>query len=258
MRAPITGCLLLIATVVFPSARQSPFHSNALPAQLPSDAVVLETQHVPFQRHPNRGLALWMSNPTKHPDTTEPGFPYTCPEQTRGSYFHGRVHVSLIDLVHQRIINTVEIKGGDKDGTLDVPYKIRRGYYYWVGGGDERERKPKIMRLLDYNGDGAALEFALFNADDCSTLGTTLVGYSERQDRVLQYPIDLVVQEGTTRTARTTYWADQLFKRKPIRPGHWKYMLEYPGSELHYEYKIEYDRRSERFTGTETLTPIAR
>jgi hypothetical protein len=40
--------------------------------------------------------------------------------------------------------------------------------------------KPKIMLLKDYNGDGEALEFALFDAWTCSDLVTTLIGYSRR------------------------------------------------------------------------------
>jgi hypothetical protein len=43
------------------------------------------------------------------------------------------------------------------------------------------------MCLRDHNGDGDALEFALFDAPACMGLETTLVGYSRARDKVIQY-----------------------------------------------------------------------
>ena len=59
------------------------------------------------------------------------------------------------------------------------------------GVAKEAEGKPTIMWLKDYNGDGTAWEFALFNAEACMGLATTLIGYSERQDKVIQYQTQL-------------------------------------------------------------------
>ena len=47
------------------------------------------------------------------------------------------------------------------------------------------EARPTILWLKDYNGDGKAFEFALFEAEACMGLQTTLIGYSEKQDRVI-------------------------------------------------------------------------
>jgi hypothetical protein len=256
MRHNTAFSIWLIAAVVRPTGGIVAAPREAWRTQLPSDAVVLETRPLPSQRHANRTLALWMSHPTKHPNSTPRCFPYTCSEWTRGSYLHGPARVSLVDLKRQRILNTIEIKGTDEDGGLDLPYKIRAGYYYPVSGNGKGERPPIIMRLRDYNGDGTALEFALFDADGCSMLWTTLVGYSERHDQVLQYPIELGVREGANDTSSTVYWVDQLFWKPPLQPGRWQYTLEYPGSETRYEYTIRYDQESERFRGTETLNPL--
>jgi hypothetical protein len=51
-------------------------------------------------------------------------------------------------------------------------------YYHVEGVSKDREGKPAIMRMRDYNGDGKALEFALFDALACMGLETTLIGYS--------------------------------------------------------------------------------
>src|SRR3984893_7641912 len=106
----------------------------------------------------------WMINPTKHPRET-PGEPYTCPEYTRGGYYSGPTRVSLVDTQTHRVINTVKILTGESEGEdeFDLPYNIRSDFYYHVEGvPKESEGKPTIMWLKDYNGDGRAVEFALF------------------------------------------------------------------------------------------------
>lgn len=159
--------------------------------ELADGALVIETQPIT----PNRSLILWMVRPTKHPRDT-PADPYTCPEYTRGHYYGGATRVSLVDPQTSRVINTVKIsqepgEGGDE---FDIPYNIRSDYYYHVDGvAKETEGKPTVMWLRDYNGDGKALEFALFDARACMGLATTLIGYSERQDKVIQYQTRLVV-----------------------------------------------------------------
>jgi hypothetical protein len=96
------------------------------------------------------------------------------------------------------IINTLKILEEGED-SFDLPYAIRRGYYYRVDSLKKGEAKPTIIWLRDYNGDGKALEFAFFDAVACMGLQTTLIGYSAKQDRVIQYPIELKVIEGKKR-----------------------------------------------------------
>src|SRR6266849_7706903 len=73
---------------------------------LPTDALIVETQPIKSDRI----LILWILRPTKHPRELEPDEPYTCPEETRGSYYTGRTRVSLVDTKSRRIINTVMIR----------------------------------------------------------------------------------------------------------------------------------------------------
>ena len=204
-----------------------------------------------------------MKNPKKVPSDYGSEEVIPCPYQTRGSYYSGPTRVSLLNSATNTIINTVKIEGdsieGESDeGALDVPYAIRKGYYYHVAAQVRRtvESKPTIMWLRDYNGDGKALEFALFDAPACMGLQTTLIGYSERLDRVIHYPISLVVVEGNKQSHRKLFWADYLFTRKPLQPGYWKYEIDYSGRGGTLDtWEVRYKRAQERFEGKVIVKP---
>ncbi|MBO0721146.1 MAG: hypothetical protein J2P41_10005 [Blastocatellia bacterium] len=106
------------------------------------------------------------------------------------------------------------------------------------------------MWLKDYNGDGKALEFALFAKGSCLGVDTTLIGYSERQDRVIQYPISLKMKGPDESTILKGYWYPSLFLKEPISPGHWKYEIDFRGREGSLnKYEIRYDAQKEMFVG---------
>jgi hypothetical protein len=211
-------------------------------------ATIIETQALT----PKRALVLWMVRPTKNPRDT-PDEPYTCPEYTRGSYSRGPARVSLVDLQTHKVINTVKISSDSGDGAdeFDIPYSIRSDFYYHVeGAAKETEGKPTIMWLKDYNGDGKAWEFALFEAQACMGLATTLIGYSERQDKVIQYDVRLATNSEGKRSVTTGPWADYLFSKKPVAPGSWKYEVDYRGRGGSLaKYDVHYDKQAERFEG---------
>lgn len=215
---------------------------------IPKTATILETQTVGAKRK----LILWMPDPTKYPNEATKADIYTCPDQTRGSYYTGEVRITLINSQTTKTINTLTIKGDEYEGndTIDIPYLIRGGYYYKVPNpGSKIERKPQIMALRDYNGDGRAQEFALFNAEACMGLGTTLIGYSVRQDRVIHYPIAVKTPEGSS----TQFWLDYLFSKTHIRPGYWRYRIDYRGRGGTLDkFTVRYDKSRERFTASVT------
>jgi hypothetical protein len=219
------------------------------PESIPKTATVLETQTLGAKRK----MILWMPDPKKHPNEEAKDDIYTCPDQTRGSYYSGVIRVTLIDSKTNKTINTLKIKGDDEyegNDTIDIPYLIRGGYYYKVPNPDSKiESKPQIMALKDYNGDGRAQEFALFNAEACMGLGTTLIGYSERRDRVIQYPIALKTPEGS----RSQFWLDYLFSKTPIHPGYWRYEIDYRGRNGTLDkFTVQYDKSTEKFTASVT------
>jgi hypothetical protein len=246
---------LLVSCVLCLFTSQSSAQSNV--RGLPNDAKVVETRNVPSPGHPNRMLVLWMVNPKKNSTNYAGDEMYSCPEQTRGSHYSGPTRVSLIDSASGKLINTVKILTGDgEEDSFDLPYAIRKGYYYRVPAMVKTgiEAKPNLIWLKDYNGDGRALEFALFDAVACMGLQTTLIGYSEKQDRVIQYPVKLDVVEGTKHSQRVSPWADYLFNQKPRRPGYWKYEIDYRGRAGSLDkWEVRYNPAREQFEGTLNL-----
>ncbi len=243
MKTLILACLFLSITSIFAAATGEEY-------EFTEGALVIETQPVT----PNRSLVLWMVRPTKHPRET-PDDPYTCPEYTRGSYQSGATRVSLVDPQTRKVINTVKLapEPGEGADEFDIPYRIRSDFYYRVEGvPKETEGKPTIMWLKDYNGDGKPWEFALFDAQACMGLATTLLGYSERQDKVVQYQTQLVVRDSKRKRSTTIQsWTDYLFSKKPTSPGSWKYEIDYRGRGGSLDkYEIHYDKQAERFEGT--------
>jgi hypothetical protein len=226
--------------------------------ELPPGARVIETRTLNTKAHPNRMLMLWMLKPTMNPrDATDDI--YTCPEETRGSYYSGPTRVSLVDTATRRIINTVEIKQEYNEGSedsFDIPYKIHRGYYHVNGVRGRDEGQPTIISVRDYNGDGLAHEFALFDAQACMGLQTTLIGYSERQDKVIQYETDLQIEEGNKLKTDTLRWVDYFFGQKPYARGRWRYSIDYRGRGGTLDsYEIRYNDERERFEGKLTVQP---
>jgi hypothetical protein len=238
-------CFMTIAATVFAAQSKPNFG-------LPAVAVIIETQSLKSGGYPDRMLILWMQNPSKNPSgaTEDPEYFYTCPDQTRGSYYSGIISVSLLNAKTNAIINTIEIKQEDESY---IPYSIRKGYYYEVEGKPDKagESKPRIMSLKDYNGDGKALEFAVFDKMACMGLDTALIGYSEKQDKVIQYPIHLIIEgDDKKKTEKILYSCDYLFSKKPESPGYWKYEIDYRGRGGTLDkYEIRYNLQKESFEG---------
>ena len=219
---------------------------NAPAQSFPAGAVILEDRIVTTERQ----LVLWMPNPMKNPRSADEGEIYTCPEETRGSYYSGRAKVSLIDLKNREIVNTIEIEGNgitSEDNTLDLPFWIHDGYYKVPLVDQNKEGKPVLLNLKDYNNDGQAHEFALFDAVACMGLPSTLIGYSAKRDKVIQYKTELKTADGSAER----FWIDYLFGRQPDEKGVWKYEIDYRGRAGALEkYEIRYDREKEMFYGT--------
>ncbi len=219
--------------------------SNLFAQKFPASAVILENAKVTA----NREMILWMENPQKNPRSADDDI-YTCPDKTRGHFYSGVAKVSLIDTKTRKILNTLEIIGSESDNALDLPYLIQRTGFYDVPRIDaNKEGKPILMNLKDYNADGKPHEFALFDAVACMGLETTLIGYSAKQDKVIQYEIELKTAEGTSKQ----FWIDYLFGHTPDKQGVWKYEIDYRGRAGALEkYEIRYDKQKEIFYGSRT------
>ncbi len=252
MKATLTTFILLLALACVARAQ-----TRRPPYGLPAGAVVLETRALELGAGKKRALVLWMLRPKKYPRDDEEI--YTCPEETRGSFYRGPARVSLVDAGAGRVLNTLKVVQEYADGAdeFDIPYRIKAGGYYHVGGTPEgREGRPTVMWLRDFNGDGRAFEFALFDALACMGLETALFGYSERQDRVIQYALSLESEYGGKKTTDVLNWADYLFSKGPTAPGRWKFEIDYRGRGGTLDsYDVRYDAAAERFVGAVTRTP---
>jgi hypothetical protein len=190
---------------------------------LPPGATFVEARKVT----PTRALVVWMTEAKREPDPCPPRRDWapSCPDRTQGCHYNGLLHVSLVDTATHTLLNTLDVPGpleGVDD--IDVPYRVMTpGPYHY----SRLTRKPQIIRLRDYNGDGKALEFAIFDAESCSDLFTALFGYSERQDRVIRYEVH-VKRRGVQTADFTNDWPQTVFALPPIRPGYWKFHLAFP------------------------------
>jgi hypothetical protein len=230
-------------------------------AGLPARAFTVEVKEVPATVHSDRALVLWMLHPRQHDrGPFSEDNPYSCPELTKGSYWSGPTRVSLVDTASGHLINKVNLTDADtgKD-EFEVPYRIQPsgdfpGYYHVPSPPHRGEGKPELLHLSDYNGDGDALEVAFFHSEACMGLGTTLIGYSKRREKVIQYWLELT--EGGEKSFQK--WIDYLFSEKPQQPGYWKYEIDYRGRGGSLDrYEVRYDPALERFYGTlkSTLPP---
>lgn len=224
----------------------------------PPDAFVVERSPIPTRIHTNREMVLWMISPTKHDRFKPSGIEgYSCPEWTQGYYYSGPTRISLVDTLTKQLINTVKLRFHyGKEDSFDIPFRIIGDLFYTVPGHDKNsEGKPALLLLRDLNGDGLPLETAFFEAEACMGLQTTLIGYSPKQDRVIQYEVQL--QQRGVRT-ETTRWFDYLFAKEPVRPGHWSYTIDYSGrGGCEDSYKVRYDPAREKFFATRSQSHCA-
>lgn len=163
---------------------------------LPAGATVIEKTRIPASIHRDRALVLWMLAPERHDrGALSEDNPYTCPDYTLGSFYSGPTRISLVEAHSGQVVNTIALRSSiEEEDVFSVPYRILAGHSYLVPGIVKgREGRPALLKLRDLNGDGLALETAFHEALACMGLQTTLLGYSPRQDRVIQYEVELDV-----------------------------------------------------------------
>lgn len=218
--------------------------------QLPQGAKIIERIAVPAHVRKHREIVLWMIRPKTHErGPLNANKPYSCPDLTLGSYYSGPTRLSLVDAESGTILNTIRLSPSSSD-TFEIPYRILPHLYAVPGVNEGVEGKPSLLGLRDLNGDGLALEFAFYQAEACMGLLTTLCGYSPKQDKVVQYPVELKIEDGKTRIQVLT-WVDYLFSKAPNRVGLWQYEIDYRGRSGQLEhFRVRYDRQNERFVGT--------
>ena len=83
---------------------------------------------------------------------------------------------------------------------------------------------------------------------------TAVFGYSSLSDRVVQYPVEVVLFK---QKPKTESWVEQIFARKPIRPGYWKFTWE-PGhgSDVRVYEEVSFDPSREVFVEKQRIVKL--
>lgn len=220
--------------------------STSIAGLLPPEAKVIETADLKVDGKNSRGLVLWMLHPTRvvRQESGDLG----CADWVYGDHWYGPTRLSLFDVTNKKLINTIEIRGmyeGEKDHGFPIPFLVRNGSYYVPRVGPNKEGTPIILNLRDLTGEKVAGQFVLFEYEACAISLTTVLGYSPKSDRAVQYGVARPTESGKP---EVVLWVEQVFGTKPIRPGHWDFTWE-PGhgAEGSVHERVSFDQKKQVF-----------
>ncbi len=191
--------------------------SKGVAGLLPPGAKIVETADISTTAGKPRMLVLWMMYPVRQ--STGPEY---CGTAVYGTLeWKGPARLSLVDSGNWRLINTIRVHSGcpgcvpsrpDDLFLLPSVSKALGSYYSVPRPGKDGTGIPRILTLRDYTGNGVVAEFPVFEYEACGIVNTSLLGYQPGSDTVVQY----TVEPGG-------FWVEQVFARRPVRPGHWKF-----------------------------------
>jgi TPR repeat protein len=128
--------------------------------------------------------------------------------------------------MHLRIFPSPHVRVAAAEDIFLLPFLVTSPSYYSIPQlNSKKEGKPVILTLRDLTGQGVAAAFVLFAYQACGIASTSVIGYSQQSDTVVQYPVE-VVQSG--QEPIIGIWVEQIFGWDPVRPGHWDFTWD-PG-----------------------------
>jgi hypothetical protein len=215
---------------------------------LPPEAKVIETADLKVGGRNSRGLVLWMLHPTRVVRRETGGL--GCADWVYGDHWYGPTRLSLFDVTNKKLINTIEIRGmyegaEEKDHGFPIPFLVQNGSYYVPQGASNKEGAPMILNLRDLTGEGVAGQFVLFEYEACAISLTTVLGYSPKSDRAVQYGVERVTESGKPEVVS---WVEQVFGAKPLQPGRWDFTWQ-PGhgAEGSVREQVSFDQKKQVF-----------
>jgi hypothetical protein len=215
--ASVLGAVTLVAQDSTPASIQK---------LLPPDAKIIETAALRGNAGKSRSLVLWM----RHPERAMRQGMLGCDDFVYGDRWYGPTRLSLVDPAKLKLVNTVEIRGlnegaDDKEHGFPLPFFVSNYFYYVHLANANNEGTPKILYLHDLTGEGAQGQFVLFEYYVCGTSLTTVLGYSPKSDRAVQYRLEISEQH---KNRQVVSWVPHIFSEKPSHPGYWDFTWE-PG-----------------------------
>ncbi|HTF81880.1 MAG TPA: hypothetical protein VL947_09150 [Cytophagales bacterium] len=243
---------------------------------LPLDAKIVEVRDLSKSGIKNRKIVLWMEQPKAHLDITPE---YTCPEYAHGkAYLSGKAYVSLVN-AQDSLMNTVKIRSAMHVLSTDTlkmskikttvhlypvslplsslkklkGYGTMGGLYHADNATDSSDGPAQILYLKDYNLDGKALEFAIYENTSCASTLSSLYGYSPRQDRIIAFPLEYHVTHEAPQHQVEEHvgsFIERLFLQTPSKYPI-TFSMDYRGRGGMIEhYKVDYDKDCETFEVT--------
>ncbi len=217
-RMPLILVWLYLTTSI---AGQTPL-KHRVAKLLPDDARIIEMANVPVPGAKARVLVLWMSAPRRVICAWD-----SAGDLLYGDHWFGSTFLSLIDPSTVRLINTVAIRPHQESpngqGGLAIPFFTYDGSYYVPHPDRDRKGKPLLMRLRDLTGEGIAGQFVLFDHVVSGVAAGSVLGYSSRSDTAVQYAVERTENRFNP---VVQLWAVEVFDRKPLRAGYWKFTWE--------------------------------
>jgi hypothetical protein len=219
---------------------------------LPSDARIIEMANVPVSTGKPRALVLWMTAPRRVMSTWD-----SASDFLYGDHWFGPTFLSLIDPSAARLINTVTIhpnqESPDDRGGFTIPFFTNNAFYYVPHPDKDGKGKPLLLRLEDLTGEGVAGQFVLFDHVASGIAAGSVLGYSSRSDTAVQY----AVERTQNRFAPVVQlWAVEVFDRKPLGAGHWKFTWEAGHGEWEWiDEEVHFDTGRQLFVEKLTTRP---
>ena len=260
------------------------FISLAYKLKLPYKSKIIEFKSLSDRGMPDRAIIYWIENPRVFISCLEEDEYYDCGNSMigLGQYF-GKIKFSLINTNDSTIINTLDLSNIDRhiseNGELfketqecmETPFcspnksnihaLCSRIMYNVIGGDSISEGLSEILYLDDYNGDGDALEFAIYLSGDCMTCESALFGYSKKQDRLIKFEFDIKQIANDSAGNEIIYnispdWLGYTFSMK-FKNKKLKYQIDYRGrGGCLDKFDLEYDSEHEIFRGVEDIRQI--
>lgn len=231
----------------------------ALRGLFPADATVVETQVLPSaSAGKTRMLVLWMINPKK--DVRQGRSAY-CGDSVYGDSWVGPTRLSVVDLNKRKVLDTIPIVEpafvSDAGDSFRLPFLVTSDYYHVPRVNLQKEGKPQLLFLRDFTGDGIAAEFVLFAYEACSIVSTSVFGYESESDYVVQYPIEVIEDNGNPTFDDDDHWISQIFAEAPTTPGSWDFSWS-PGhgADEQIHERVSFDKLRKRFVDHRTITKI--
>ncbi|MCC6459732.1 MAG: hypothetical protein IT260_04655 [Saprospiraceae bacterium] len=190
---------------------------------------------------------------------------YTCPAESTGHGFVcGAIRYVLLDPQQNTVLDTLpdlRCEEYRSPWCHELPFSICQGYTYRSNGDHEREGLARILTFSDFDRDGLAAEFPLFEyGGSCGFNAAVLVGYDARQDALRPLSFSFAAAEedwenrrkGQDSTYQAVYdWLPNPPLRALLQQDTLRYFFSIGhGSEIAELYTIWFERSAREYRGT--------